>query len=175
MNDDTDGPSHEQQVYWQELVQLKADSFYVRDYRNGLNRWVTGVATIRAIASTGGIAAWLVWKKYAWVWACIVAASQIVDALKGVFPFYKRRGALSRWLRSLNRLFVEAQRDWDAISAGRCTDAQIRKLTHRLRLRKERAEGKYIPHGLGQREEIFEKAQNEAAKFFSARYGSMED
>jgi len=175
MSDSAGGPSHEQQIYWQEFVQLKADTFYVRDYRNQLSRWVTGVAAIRAIASTGGIAAWAVWRRYAYIWACIIAASQVVDALKSVFPLYRRRGALSRWLRSLNRLFVEAQRDWDSISAGKCTDAQIRKLTHRLRVRKERAEGKYIPHGLAQREEIFEKAQNEAAKFFSARYGSMDD
>jgi hypothetical protein len=136
---------------------------------------VTGVAAVRAVASAGGIAAWAVWKQYAYVWACIIAASQVVDALKNVFPFYKRRGAPSRWSRTLNRLFVEAQRDWDAISGGRCTNAQIRRLSHQLRLKKERAEAKYIPHGLAMREDLFEKAQLEANRFFAARYGSMEE
>jgi hypothetical protein len=68
MSESAGGPSHEQQIYWQEFVQLKADTFYVRDYRN-----------------------------------------------------------------------------------------------------------EYIPHGLAKREDIFERAQSEAAGFFSARYGSMEE
>jgi hypothetical protein len=166
-------PSREQQVYWKEFVQLKADSCYVRDYRNHLNRWVTGVATIRAVASAGGIAAWAIWKQYAYVWACFIAASQVVDALKNVFPFYKRRDALSRWSRALNRLFVEAQRDWDEIASGKCTDSQIGKLSHQMRLRKERAEAKCIPHGLALHHDLFDEAQKEAARFFASRYDSI--
>lgn len=168
-------PSREQQVYWQEFVQLKADSCYVRDYRNDLNRWVTGVATIRAVASAGGIAAWAVWRQYAYIWACFIAGSQVVDALKNVFPFYKRRDSLSKWSRALNRLFVEAQRDWEEVAAGRCTDSQINKLSHQLRLKKERAEAKYVPHGLALRQDLFDSAQSEAARFFAVRYDSMEE
>jgi hypothetical protein len=144
MNQSPEEPSYEQQIYWQEFVQLKADACYVRDYRNALGRWVTGVAAVRAIASAGGIAAWAIWKQYAYVWACIIAVSQVVDALKNVFPFYKRREALSRWSRTLSRLFVEAQRDWDAISGGEVTDARIRKMSHQLRSKKQQAEAKYI-------------------------------
>lgn len=175
MEQSAESPSREQQTYWQEFIQLKADTCYVRDYRNELGKWVTVVAAIRAIASAGGIAAWAVWKQYAYLWACIIAASQVADALKNVFPFYKRRGALSKWSRTLNKLFVEAQRDWDAISGGECTNAQIRRLSHRLRLRKQQAEAKYIPHGLATRDDLFDKAQSEASLFFAARYGSMDE
>jgi hypothetical protein len=174
MNESSEGPSREQQIYWQEFVQLKADTCYVRDYRNALGKWVTGVSAVRAIASSGGIAAWVIWKQYAYLWAFIIAVSQVVDALKNVFPFYKRRGALSRWSRTLNRLFVEAQRDWDDIASGKPTNAQISKLSYQLRLKKERAEEKYIPHGLALRKDLFEKAQSEASQFFASRYGSIE-
>jgi len=172
--EENDVPSREQQTYWHEFVQLKADSCYVRDYRNYFGGWVATVAAIRAIASTGSIAAWAIWRQYSYLWGCIIAGSQVADALKNVFPFYKRRDALSRWSRALNRCFVEAQRDWDEISAGRCTNAQISKLSHQLRMKKERAESKYIPHGLALRRDLFDKAQSEAARFFRARYGSIE-
>ena len=175
MSESSDGPSREQQSYWLEFVQLKVDTCYVRDYRNYLGRWVTGVSAIRAVASSGGIAAWVIWKQYAYLWAFIIAVSQVVDALKNIFPFYKRRGALSKWSRTLNRLFVEAQRDWDAIAGGRRTNTQISELTHRLRVKKERAEEKYIPHGLAQRKDLFEKAQREAGRFFTSRYDSMDE
>ena len=117
----------------------------------------------------------MIWKQYAWIWAGIVAASQLIEALKNVFPFYKRRGELSKWSRTLNRLFVEAQRDWDVIAGGDRTNAQISELSHRLRVKKERAEEKYIPHGLARRKDLFEKAQNEASRFFASRYGSIEE
>lgn len=164
------GPSHEQQIYWQELFQLKADAFYISEYRNSLNKWVTGVATIRAVTSTGSIAGWLIWKKYAFLWAGLIVVSQISEALKDVFPFYKRRRSLSRWSHTLNKLFVEAQRDWDEIRGGHRTNAQIRKLCHRLRSRKERAEARYTPEGLARKHELFRKAQAEAEEFFLARY-----
>ena len=41
MNESSEGPSREQQNYWQEFVQLKVDTCYVRDYRNYLGKWVT--------------------------------------------------------------------------------------------------------------------------------------
>jgi hypothetical protein len=34
MSESAEGPSREQHIYWHEFVQLKADSCYVRDYRN---------------------------------------------------------------------------------------------------------------------------------------------
>jgi hypothetical protein len=105
-------PSREQQMYWSEFNQLKIDVCYVRDYRNAIGKWVTAFATIRAVTSTSSIGAWLIWKRYALIWAGLIATSQLIDALKDVFPLYKRRRSLSRWSRTLNLLFVEAQRNW---------------------------------------------------------------
>ena len=73
----------------------------------------------------------------------------------------------------LDRLFVEAQRDWDGIASGKCTDVQIRRLLHKIRSRKQRYEANYIPNGLARRKAIFTKAQNEMAIFFKARYASI--
>jgi hypothetical protein len=175
MNESADTPSPEQQMYWREFVQLKADSCYDRDYRNSLGKWVTGVAVIRAITSTGSIGAWLIWKKYTYVWAFLIATSQVMEALKGVFPVYKRRRVLSQWSRALNQLFVEAQRSWDGISSGEYTNAEIRKLCHQLRSRKNRAEAKHIPDGLNRRADLFNKAQIEAKHFFNTRYNLSEE
>lgn len=159
-------PSYEQRMYWQEFVKLKSDAYYVRDYRNSLGRWVTATATIRAIASSGSIAAWVIWRRYAFIWASIIALSQLADALKDVFPFYKRRAALSRWVRQLDRMFVFAQRDWEDIAGSRCTEQQIRKLLHQLRSRKQKLEAKSIPDGLTRKESILQDAEAEAVGLF---------
>ena len=166
----SDQPIPEQQDYFQEFLQLKIDACYIRDYRNGLNRWVTSAATIRAIAANGSIALWAVWQKHAFLWAGIIAASQLADALKDVFPFSKRRKALSAWVRQLDRLFVLTQRDWADIAGGRCTNAQIGKRLHTLRSRKQQLEGKFIPEGLVRKQRVLEAAESEALSYFHVRY-----
>lgn len=46
--------AHRQQdLYWKELVQLKVRCEYMRRYRAVLAGWVTRLATLRAIASSG--------------------------------------------------------------------------------------------------------------------------
>jgi hypothetical protein len=170
-----DQATYEQRMYWDEFVQLKADACYIREYRNALNGWVTSTATIRAVASSGGIAAWVIWQRYAFLWASIIALSQLADALKDVFPFQKRRTALSRWVRQLDRMFVVAQRDWDAIAHGRCRDEQISKLLHQLRSREQRLQAKYVPDGLARNDSAFQRAEAEAVRYFALRYGSIEE
>lgn len=175
LNEVVASPSREQQLYWQEFVSLKVDACYVRDYRNQVGRWVSAAATVRAIASSASIGAWVIWKQYAYIWASLIALSQVMDALKDVFPLYKRRRALSRWSRTLDRLFIETQRNWDDIYSGKCTDAQIRRMLHQIRTRKQRAEERYIPDGLLKKNFLFEKAQDEAKVFFSATYNLPEE
>jgi hypothetical protein len=83
-------PHRPQRLYWNQLVELKVASVYIRLHRNRLARYDTLISTIRAVASSGGIAGWAIWHQFAFVWAVIIALSQVVDALKDVFPFSKR-------------------------------------------------------------------------------------
>lgn len=168
------GPSVEQSIYWEEFQQLKLACCYVRDYRNSIGKSETTVAAIRAIASSASIAAWAVWRRYAVVWASFIAASQVVDALRDVFPFRRRRQALSRWSNALNRQWVDAQRDWDNIYAGKVPDKKIRFLTHQLRLKMQRYEARCIPDGLVRKDDLFLAAEAEMAAFFQKRYSVNE-
>lgn len=80
-----DSNSHRQQnLYWNQMIELKVAAGYIRHYRDDLGKKVTALATVKAIASSGGIAAWAIWKEYAFLWGTIIAASQLADALKDV-------------------------------------------------------------------------------------------
>jgi hypothetical protein len=82
--------SHRQQnLYWNQMVELKVALEYMRRYRDHAGKRVRALATLKAIASSGGIAAWAIWREHAFVWGAIIAASQLADALKEVFPFTK--------------------------------------------------------------------------------------
>ena len=62
---DSEVAGHRQQdLYFNELFQLKVACEYQRRYLNWLSRWVTGFNVLRAIASSGAIATWAIVQAY---------------------------------------------------------------------------------------------------------------
>ena len=169
MSDDT--PLRQQQLYWAQMIELKVANAYIRRYRDYLGKWVTGLGVLRAVASSGGIAAWALWKEYAFVWGAIIAASQVTDALKDVFPFTKKHKAASVHTITLGAMFIDAQLEWENIYSGRYSDDQVMKLRHKLMKLQHDAERNNFPDGLAARDRLFAQAQHEAKEYFKATYG----
>lgn len=161
----------QQQLYWNQVIELKVAAVYIRRYRDDLGRWVTGLGTVKAIASSGSIAAWAIWKEYAFLWGMIIAASQVADALKDVFPFTKTHKAASEHTITLGSLFIDAQLEWESIFSGRYTNEQTTNRRHKLMKSQHDAERHNFPHGLATKASLFAEAQQEAKDYFTATYG----
>lgn len=71
------------------MVELRVAASYIRSYRDYLGKWVTGIGVVKAVASSSSIAAWVIWKDYAFIRGAIIAVSQVIDSLKDVFPVTK--------------------------------------------------------------------------------------
>jgi hypothetical protein len=169
---DTAPQSHTQQLlYWKQMIQLKVASLYICRYRDYLGGWVTALGVIKAIASSVSIAAWAIWQRYSFVWGCIIAASQIADALKEVFPFTKKHKAASEHAITLDTLFIDAQLEWDAIFSGKYTNEQISTRLHKLRKLQHDAECRHFPEGLSLRTSLFMQAEEDAQLYLSNTYG----
>ena len=153
------------------MVELRIATAYVRRYRDHLGKWTTGLGTVKAVASSGGIAAWAIWKEHAFVWGLIIAGSQVADALKDVFPFTKKQKAASEHKITLNSLFIDAQLEWESIFGGRYTDEEIAQRRHKLMKLQFDAEAKGFPDGLDVKQGLFDLAQKEAQDYFRTTYG----
>jgi len=164
-------PHRQQHLYWNEMINLKEDASYIRLYRDSLGRWVTGLGALKAIASCGGIAAWVIWKEYAFIWGAIIATSQVADALKDVFPFAKRHKAASGYSMTLDYLFNDIQLEWENIFSGRYSDEEIMKLRHKLGKLQLDALQHDFPDGLAADDRLLAQAKQEAEAFFAATYG----
>ncbi|WP_263357464.1 hypothetical protein [Acidicapsa ligni] len=159
-----------QEHYWKEFQRLKYCACYTRRYRDHLAWWETRIAIVRAITSSSSIAGWVIWRQIAFVWALLIAATQVVDALQNVLPFQKRRESLSGWCNELDLIFVMSQRDWEATYAGRMTEERIVELTHQLRLDMQHLEMKFMPQGLPPVQKLVIVAELDMVLFFEARY-----
>ena len=165
-----DNTHRQQQLYWNQMVELRVASAYTRRYRDDLGKWVTGLGTVKAIASSGSIAAWVIWKQYAFVWGTIIAASQVADALKDVFPFSKTHKAASEHTITLGSIFIDAQLEWEGIFSGQYTNEQIANRRHKLMKLQHDAERRNFPNGLATKYSLFAEAQQEAKDYFAAAY-----
>ena len=164
-------PHRQQQLYWAQMIELKVATAYIRRYRDYLGKWTTGLGTVKAVASSGGIAGWAIWQEHAFVWGVIIAASQVTDALKDVFPFTKKHKAASAHTIILGSLFIDAQLEWENIFSGRYTDEEIMKRRHKLMKLQHEAERTSFPDGLATRNSLFAQAQQEAESYFKTTYG----
>ncbi len=161
----------QQKLYWDQMFELKTAASYIRFYRDSLGRWVTGLGALKAIASCAGIAAWVIWKEHAFVWGAIIAASQVVDALKDVFPFAKKHKAACEHTVTLANLFIDVQLEWETVFAGRYNDDEIMKRLHQLRKMQLDAESRNFPDGLAERADLLDRAKQDATEYLSATYG----
>ena len=167
---DTD--QHRQQdLYWKQLIELKVGLSYMRRYRDQVGKQVRALEVLKAITSSAGIGAWAIWNKYAFIWAMIIAASQVADALKNVFTFTKTHKAASEHTVILDSLFIDAQLEWENIFTGRYTDDEIMNRRHKLMKLQHDAERKNFPEGLGEIAPLFALAQQDAKHYFEVTYG----
>jgi hypothetical protein len=166
-----DGGQHRQQaLYWAKLVELKATALYTRNYRDLLSKRVTLVATVRAIASSASIGVWAVWRQYPMVWGAIIAGSQVADAVKEVFPLTKKQRAAAELAADLDRLFIDAQFEWESVFSGRLSDEQITVRLRKLRILQHDLERLHLKDGLPLKKELQARAEQEARIFFKNTY-----
>ena len=117
------------------------------------------------------VAAWAVWKQYAFVWGAIIAASQVADALKDVFPFTRQHKAASELAMKLDSLFIDVQLEWESAFSHRYSEDEMVESLHRVRKAQFNAESQHFPEGLATRETLFDRAEREAWEFFRTTYG----
>jgi hypothetical protein len=163
---------HPPNLYWAQLRQTKARAIYVRLYRNYLAKRTRAIELVKAISSSGAIAGWVVWKDWPLFWSAIIAAAQLLDALKGVFPFAKLHRAASDLTVAMETIWIDADAEWTDIYAGRLTDQDVSKRLQKLRKLVLEAEKKHFPDGFEADPKIALLAQRETEGYFRITYGS---
>jgi hypothetical protein len=169
----SDATVHRQQeLYWQQLRDLKAGCLYLERYRSILNDWETRIATVRAVASSGAIAGWAIVQAHPLLWGSIIAAAQVADALRHVFPLATRRQAASDLLGVLEGQFFRCLHEWESVRDGSLSDREINDRRLGLMEQQHQAQLKYFPTtGLPVRPALKALAEAEARDYLTKRFG----
>lgn len=170
--DVSEAPEHrQQQLYFRELFQLKVRCEYTRCYRNILSAWVTRIAILRAIASSGSIAGWVIWRDYAFIWGAIIALSQLADALRDAIPYTARQKAANALLTDLDALFIEGLFEWEGVFSGKFTDEEITERRRKLMQLQHEMDGKHFPTGdLPSRPDLLKLAEENTITYLESMF-----
>ena len=165
-------PSPYQDRYWKELYQLRVHVYYLGLYFEQSERIEKGINAFLAITSSSSICGWAVWNKYGFIWAMIIAASQLVTAIKQFLPFKTRMKAIGGLVRELEELLNFAEMKWFDVAEGNLTNEEINKLQFEIRNKKSKLLHKYLGHqSLPEKRKLFNKAKEMARIYVKNFYG----
>lgn len=161
-----------QERYWRKFVELKTHSLYINRYHmktEDRERWINGFLAFSSSSSIGG---WVIFREYAFAWGAIIAASQVVTAVKDHLPYKRRLKSLSGLSHDLARLVIAVEHDWFDVSEGMLTDAQINKKITTISsqivdLQKKHFDSHSLPDDLA----LLRLAERDATAYIKSHYG----
>ncbi|WGR99097.1 hypothetical protein MTX26_33780 [Bradyrhizobium sp. ISRA443] len=159
---------NQQRIFWDELVTSRRDARYVDLYlarTELIDRCLKGFI---AIAASSSIAGWAIIKEYSFVWAAVVAGSQVLQVVKEYLPYKTRLRALTVLSQDLNAISLSAENHWYKVCTGTLYDDDIHDLRFDLKQRKLAALQKAFPSaGLPQNKKLEERAERETLDYFA--------
>lgn len=161
-------PSRPQLLYWNQLVRVKVGAEYIQLYRDVIGRRIWWFDLLRALASSGAIAAWAVVRAHPLLWGGIIAVSQVAEVIKGALPLAKRYEGACQLSMSLDAMFIDAQFEWEAVAAGRLTEEEIVAARKRMMTLEHDLQAKHFPNGLRRRSDLLGLAEESAARYLKA-------
>lgn len=162
-----------QEKYWKDMYQLKVHLNYIELYLERSEYIERCLNVFLAITSSSSICGWAIWNEYAYIWAVIIAASQLITAIKSFLPYKARIKSLSGLLHEYEELLISFEAKWFDVSEGNLTKEEINKAQFDFRKLKAKALSKHLAgRTLPEKGELFKKAQSEADKYFKLFYNA---
>ena len=161
-----------QQQYWIELFQLKVHINFIELLLESSEKIDRTLKIILAIAASSSIGAWAIWQNYSWIWASIIALSQVISAVNPFLPYKSRIKAYASLLNELEELMIQAEFKWHAIAGGELTAAEINKARFEIRAAKQKSLKKHIQTTIPTNDKYHSQAEESATNYFSSFYST---
>lgn len=116
--------------FWKYMQQIQFKIFYLDLYADDAYKKDRAIKGFSAVASSGSIAAWAIWQRWIFGWAVIIAASQVINAVKGYLPYSARLKNIEQAQKPLKLLYNKIEYSWLSVQSGELTEKQINELLY---------------------------------------------
>jgi hypothetical protein len=164
--------SQYQKRYWKELFELKVHVNYLEQYMEHSEFIDKTLSIFLAITSSSSICGWAIWNDYSFVWAVLIAASQLINAVRPFLPYRTRLKATSGIMKELEELLIIAEKNWFDVAEGKLDDKEINELRFEVRTKKVKTLHKYLgANTLPTKGKLLSKATKTAETYVKNYYG----
>ena len=156
-----------QKQYWSYMYQIRFAIFYLDLYADRAYKINHAIRTISAIASSGCIAAWAVWQELKYVWAIVIALSQVINAIKDFLPYSARLKNIEAGQKSLKLLYSKIEYNWFFVQNGELSEKQINELLYEFKREYTEIESHCLKEDVSlKNRRRREKAQKQTGSYF---------
>lgn len=157
--------------FWKELFQIKVQVIFVQGLWRRSERIERYIKMFLAIASSASVGAWIIWKELAWLWAAVVAVSQVLTTIQPLLPYAERQKKFALVLRDFELLFMASEFDWQSMSGGELSSKKINSLTEKLKRKKLEILHRHMPGDVFPTNvTLANEAEVEANSYFAYHY-----
>ncbi|HSX32559.1 MAG TPA: hypothetical protein VLF43_04810 [Candidatus Saccharimonadales bacterium] len=155
-------PSRNQAKYWSLFYDLSVYFNYLQIYQERDQAVIRYIAIALAITSSSSIAAWAIWQEVSWLWAIIIAASQVLNVSAGFLPYKQREKTLRTVLPQMQKLLLDCEDEYELVVSGELTDHQIHEKTMEFKRQFSDVSNQMYACGLPQKKNYLKEAEARA-------------
>lgn len=157
--------------YFNFMVQIKFANFYMDHYVEASSKMQKRINIFLALVSSSAIGGWLIWDKYKFLWAIMIALYQVFTIINKYLQYEKRTVLGKKYIDSLNSLFHRMEYQWYDIAEGNFESNEINELLYKYQKEYIQLERKYLTDGVFPFHKKYKKkADEKTAHFFENRY-----
>lgn len=161
-----------QRRYWKELFALRVHVNYLEKYMEHSELIDKSINIFLAVTSSTSICGWAIWNRYSFVWAVIIAVSQLINAVKQFLPYRTRLKASNGIMRELEELSTLTEMKWFDVAEGNLKNEEINKLQFEIRAKKIKSVQKHLGiNTLPTKKKLFNNAEKTAKIYINNFYG----
>jgi hypothetical protein len=165
-----------QTLLWKKFYRVKAHSIYIELLHARTETIDRSIKIFLAVTSSGSIASWAIWTQAGPTWACVIAASQFVNAILPFLPYKNRKKSLAALSRELDEIAIHMEIKWLEVSSGELTEKEMRKLYSEMLNKSSAAIQKHFPDSsIPDNEKIMSKAEDMANAYLDTYINSGEE
>lgn len=160
-----------QNRYWDMMTQFKFSLFYLDEHFGACVRIDRIITIFLAIAASTSIGGWAIWQQYAFVWALIIAASQVLGVINQYLPYKKRIKEIAELKGKLTPVYNETEYKWLNVQKGELTDQEINDLCYKYNKQWSELDGQFFQADvLPSNEEFIKAAERRKNEYFAKMF-----
>lgn len=165
-----------QERYWNQLTQYKYDILYLSERFANFIVIDRVIKIVIAVSSSTAIGSWIIWEKFSYLWASLIATSQVFNVINDYLPYKKRISELSAMISKLISLYTNIEHDWYKVANSYLTNDEINELLYTYMRQWNDINDKYFEiDALSLSEKCLNTAEEEKNKYFNNFLGGTHE